>query len=316
MRILITGGSGSLGHALVPVLLKDPAVHRVLVYSRDEVKQDLMREEFPDPKLDCLLGDVRDVERCKQAFRGCTHVIHAAALKRITHSVYSPSEMRQTNVNGTANVIRAAWAAGVKRLVVVSSDKACHPTNLYGASKFMAEQEAIQSNSYTYPAGTEILAVRYGNVWGSRGSVGPVWKAAIAAGEPVKVTDWRMTRFLMTLDEAAVWVLRAMLYGRAGEIWVPKLTAMGLETLWEVVGEPAYLLTGWRPGGEKLHEMLLNDEEIARVEEDDTGYRVIPSHCTWRTPDWMPTPQLGVQYRSDRVSTVSPERLRDLWASI
>lgn len=312
MRVCITGGTGSLGQALVADFLEDPHIETVIALSRDEVKQGELAERFPSEKLRCFLGDVRDRDRLVTAFARCDAVIHAAALKRITQSVYSPSEIRKTNVDGTANVVAAAAQQRVRKVVVISSDKACQATNLYGASKFMAEQEAIQSNSYTYPHGTEVLAVRYGNVWGSRGSVVEVWNTA---PWPLPLTDPRMTRFVITLAQAVALVRLALTRGQGGEVWVPKLPCMRLRDLAGVMSDVLPVVVGLRPGGEKLHEQLLSEEETMRVVELRDGYIIIPSHCTWRTPDWVATPQSpGFVYRSDGGPFLTPSELRAFWA--
>lgn len=284
----ITGGTGSLGTALVERLLADQSVERVVVLSRDEVKQSALATAHPDPRLRCFLGDVRDVERCRQAFRGVDTVIHAAALKRVETSTYSPFELVQTNILGTVNVIQAAAAERVRRVVVVSSDKACQATNLYGGTKFVAEGCAVQANSYTYPRGTSVVAVRYGNVFGSRGSVVHVWRGQVQKEEPATITDFRMTRFWMTLPEAVDLVLTAADESvPAGRVIIPKLPSFRVEHLLHAVvpdGWPVHV-TGLRPGGEKLHESLLSEEEIWRTEDHGSVYEIRPSFQTWCAPE-------------------------------
>lgn len=302
MRIAITGATGSLGGALIERLKSDKLatgrhVEGVVALSRDEVKSGDFAERHADyAPLKCQLADVRDEARLEEVFRGCDVVVHAAALKRIGHSVYSPEEIVKTNVQGTINVVRAATEAGVGRVVVVSSDKACEATNLYGATKFVAECYAVQANSYTYPRGTRVSCVRYGNVLGSRGSVVGVWRDALREGRSLEVTDERMTRFVITLRQAAEFVLGAQARMHGGEVFVPHLPACRVVNLADAVvmdwyGCPATdartlvqrHLVGLRPGGEKLHESLLGREEWTRTRWDTGGqYGTIwPSHHSW-----------------------------------
>lgn len=317
MRIAITGATGSLGGALVQALVTDPNVDRIVALSRDEVKSGDLAERFSSSvALRCVLGDVRDRHRLEQVFRGCDTVIHAAALKRITQSVYSPGEIIKTNVVGTMNVIDAAAAAGVSRVLVVSSDKAVEAANLYGASKAMAEGYATQSNSYVYPQGTRVACVRYGNVLGSRGSVVGVWRAQLARGEPLTMTDLRMTRFVITLPQAAAFCLEALDDMDGGEIFVPRLPAARVEDIAYAVAavfhgvqptDPGFLcprvFSGLRPGGEKLHEALLSREEPSRTVWLDNGRMVPsreePSRAVWRDNGRMVILPAHHSWRSD-----------------
>lgn len=299
MRIAVTGATGSLGGALIEALRLRSDVERVVAVSRDEVKSGDLEARHADwDPLRCQLGDVRDECRMEELFRGCDLVVHAAALKRVGHSVYSPGEMLKTNVQGTINVIRAATEVGVGRVVVVSSDKACLASNLYGVTKAAAESYAVQANSYSVPRGTRVSVVRYGNVLGSRGSVVHVWRDALRRGAPVTVTDSRMTRFVITLPQAASFVLRALEVMDGGEVFVPWLPAArmvalanAVETDWH--GRLALwslrVETGLRPGGEKLHESLVSCEEYLRASWH-YGFRdaahatavIQPAHHSWR----------------------------------
>jgi UDP-N-acetylglucosamine 4,6-dehydratase/5-epimerase len=287
--ILITGVTGTLGRALARACLADPRWHRVIGFSRDEVKQSELSAEFGsyDP-FRLFLGDVRDGDRLAMAFRGVDIVVHAAALKRIDSGTYNPTEMVVTNVFGTMNVINAAIHAGVKRVVFVSSDKAVAAKNLYGKTKGAAEDLAVHANTYGFPSGTLVSAVRYGNVLGSRGSVIHIWRRQAAAGQPLTLTDGRMTRFVMTIEQAVGLVFFALERMFGGEVFVPILNAATMLSLAEAVapGHPVAEV-GLRPGGEKLAEALLNDEEPSRTRVVRGGdyLAIIPGHHGWTSRD-------------------------------
>lgn len=282
MKVAITGGTGTLGRVLIPRLLVDGA-ERVVSVSRDEVKADALTAEFPHPNLRVFLGDVRDQQRLEQVFAGCDTVVHAAALKRVT-SGYSPSEMIKTNIGGTINVIQAAKEAGCSRVLFVSSDKAVHATNLYGATKFTAECYAVQSNSYTFPAGLRVSCTRYGNVLGSRGSVTEIW-AALPQEVPIPITHPEMTRFMITQEQAVGFILQALSVMQGGEVFVPTLPAFSVVDLAQALypGRPVRFL-GLREGGEKVHESLVSDEEWGRLCWSDVGVEIRPSFNTWEAP--------------------------------
>ena len=263
--VRITGGTGSLGRALIRHYLTTP-VARIAILSRDEWKQAMLAKELTDDRIRWFLGDVRDPERLEMAFHGIDTVIHAAALKRIDRVAYDPSEVIKTNVIGTQNVIHAAIKAGVKKMLVVSSDKAVEPTNIYGASKMCAEWLAVMSNVYSYPRGTRVSVVRYGNVIGSRGSVAELWEEAVKAGLPIQITDERCTRFFITMPQAVQFIEDALVLMDGGEIFVPDLPSMRITDLADAVAPGhARFITDLRPGGEKLHEKLLNAEEATRT---------------------------------------------------
>ena len=302
--VLITGGTGSLGRALIQRLLTDQLADRVVSFSRDEVKAGDLSDLYPnDPRLRVFLGDVRDRDRLRTAFKGVEVVVHAAALKRIQQSVYSPGEIIQTNINGTVNVIDAAVYAGVQRVLFVGSDKATEATNLYGSSKFTAEVYAVQSNSYAYPQGTRVSALRYGNVLASRGSVVPIWQDCVRKGKPFQITDPAMTRFWITLPQAVDLVLTALERMQGGEVFIPILPSVRLIDIAEAIGGEnyAYRITGFRPGGEKLHEVLINQEELRRTVRARGVYIIRPSHQSWSSIGWPgePLPD-GFVYQSDR----------------
>lgn len=267
--------------------LSDSRWSAVVSYSRDEMKAADVVEEFRgDPPFKAFLGDVRDSTRLSMALKGVDVVVHAAALKRVDVGAYSPSELIATNILGTMNVVNAAIDAQVKRVVVISSDKACAPTNLYGATKMCAETYAVQANSYGYPQGTRICAVRYGNILGSRGSVIHIWRAQQKRGEPITVTDERMTRFVMTIEEACELIEFAIDHMQGGEVFIPALPSARMCDLARAVVGDGYPITftGLRPGGEKLAESLLNDEEPSRTRMCSLSpdyFAIAPTHHEW-----------------------------------
>jgi UDP-N-acetylglucosamine 4,6-dehydratase len=261
-----------------------------------------------------FLGDVRDTQRMQQAFTHCDEVVHAAALKRVQESVYSPSELIKTNIIGTMNVIAAATAAKVSRVLLISSDKAVEATNLYGKTKACAEDYAVQANSYSYPVGTRVSAVRYGNVLNSRGSVLGIWADQVAKGQPITITDYRMTRFIISLRQATELVQYALLHMEGGEIYVPLLPSAHVHELAEVM-YPNYpkRLTGIRPGGEKLHEDLLSREEVSRINALDGLFLVRPTFRSWATESYPGKNYTMAHYRSGDGPLERPE-LRALLA--
>lgn len=276
VNLLISGGTGSIGKALTSFYLKDPRLNKLIIFSRDEWKQAEMAEEFPDTRMRFFLGDVRDPDRLRRALYDVSHVIHAAALKRVDAVSYNPSEVVKTNVGGTINLIDAAIATDVSKVLVISSDKAVCPTNIYGGTKMLAEHYAVDANSYGKPQGTLVSCVRYGNVLGSRGSVVHVFKR-MAENGGIKLTDPRCTRFLITMPQACELIAQSFRAMKGGEIFVPKLPSISIFDLADVVdraGKAATPIevTGLRHGGEKLHEQLLNDEEVSRTVQIDGRY--------------------------------------------
>lgn len=308
--ILITGATGTFGRAFLRDCLVSGKWRRVIAFSRDEVKQAQLMEEFKAfQPLRMFLGDVRDSQRLQMAFSGVDVVVHAAALKRVDAGAYSPSEMIVTNILGTMNVVNAAIAAKVQRVVVISSDKSVQATNIYGSTKYCAENYAVQANAYADAGRTKIAAVRYGNVLGSRGSVVHVWRSQMAEDTPLTLTNPDMTRFVMTIEQAVQLVWFAVHGTVGGEIVVPLLPAARMITLARAVAGDSYPIrvTGLRPGGEKMAEALLNEEEPSRTYRCNNYLIVTPSHHEWTTgawwknqagEQWLPT---GLTYRSDTV---------------
>ena len=276
MNYLITGGTGSLGTALIAELSANVNNRRVVVYSRDEFKQAQLAAKFKSPAIRWFLGDVRDKDRLSHAMHGIDVVVHAAALKRVDSISYNPAEVIKTNVLGTMNVIEAAWQNGVRKVVVVSSDKAVEPMNMYGASKMMAEQYAIAANSYTFPSGTSVASVRYGNVLYSRGSVLEVWKGRDIVQVP------QCTRFWLTLSQACDFILTVVHKMVAGWIYVPKLKGASIATLAEAAGKKIKGEFALRHGGEKRNEKLLSTDELDRTYDVGFGWGVKPALSPWQ----------------------------------
>ena len=305
---LVTGGTGSFGQAYVRHLLA-LGCKRIVVLSRDELKQAKMSEALGQPeRVRFYLGDVRDEDRLRIAFQGVDVVVHAAALKRVDRVASDTEEIVKTNIAGTQNVLRAALRAGVGRVLFVSSDKGCRPTNVYGVSKAMAEFNTIGWNAYSVPRSLRCSVVRYGNVLGSRGSVIHLWRQAVREGRPIPLTDERMTRFWITLDWASKFVDQALEAMRGGEIFVPGLPATRMVDLAEALapGHPRTII-GLRAGGEKLHEELMTDEEMRRSRINHPWGYVIPPHLHSWAADWSDLPAQGMAfpYRSDCVPRIS-----------
>lgn len=310
--VVITGASGSFGHAFVRRVLALPAgPTRVCIFSRDEYKQGVMRAEFHDDhRLRWFLGDVRDLERLRSAFNGADIVIHAAAMKQVPACEYDAEECIKTNIAGSLNVVKAAVACTVARVVALSTDKACQPCTTYGASKLMMERIVVNWNAQA-PGATRLCATRYGNVQDSRLSVLPVWRQQIARGEPLTITDPEATRFHMTQPEAVELVLLAANQMQGGEVFIPKLPAYRLGDLADAVGPGrARVVTGLR-AGEKKHESLVSPDELAR--DFGNHYRVLPALHPWRNggPDagGVALPE-GFAFRSDGARLLTGEELR------
>lgn len=299
--VLISGGTGSLGKALVRHLLAEGKVRRIAIFSRDELKQLHMRNEFnDDPRLRWFLGDIRDIDRLKRAFHNVDFVFHAAALKQVDTGEYNPMEFIKTNVLGSQNVIDAAIETGVKRVVALSTDKASSPINLYGATKLTADKLFIAANNYSYTYGTTFSVVRYGNVMGSRGSVIPFFRQLADGGKPIPITDLRMTRFWISIEQAVLFVVDSLEMMTGGELYVPRIPSMKIVDLAKAVAPEARLEeVGMRPG-EKLHEEMISADDSRRTIILDDRFVVTPVIAEWGYyPPAGITMEEGRAYRSD-----------------
>ncbi len=262
--LLITGGTGSFGKKMTQIVLENYKPRKLIIFSRDELKQFEMAQRWSIKKYPCIryfLGDVRDKDRLIRAFQGVDYVIHAAALKQVPAAEYNPEEFIKTNILGAMNVINAALYNNVKKVIALSTDKACNPINLYGATKLCADKLFIAANAYRgYDTETIFSVVRYGNVVGSRGSVVPFFKERAKTGV-LPITDPRMTRFWITLDQGVYFVLKVLELARGGEIFVPKIPSMKIVDLAKAIApECSFKIVGIRPG-EKIHETLIGEDE-------------------------------------------------------
>jgi UDP-N-acetylglucosamine 4,6-dehydratase len=314
MSVLVTGGTGSFGNRFVELMLQKYHPRRLVIFSRDELKQSEMMARFTDPSLRFFVGDVRDKERLVRAMHGVDIVFHAAALKQIPACEYNPFEAIQTNVLGAKNVIDAAIDQGVKRVVAMSTDKAVNPVNLYGATKLCAEKLFIQGNAYGHARETTFSVVRYGNVIGSRGSVIPLFASQRASGT-VTVTDPGMTRFWIRLEQGVEFAIRCAELMRGGEIFVPKIPSMRIIDLVETVAPGCQVeVIGIRPG-EKLHEILISEDESRQALEFDDMFVLEPVFPSWTTVPWEggKRPASGFRYSSDaNQSWLSRAEMQDL----
>ncbi len=285
--ILVTGGTGSFGKKFIEIMLAEYQPAKLIVFSRDELKQHEMRVSgFDYPNLRYFIGDVRDQLRLKRAMHGVDLVVHAAALKQVPACEYNPMEAIKTNILGSSNVIEAALESGVKKVMALSTDKAVNPVNLYGTTKLAAEKLFIQSNAYAAGTATRFSCVRYGNVVGSRGSVVPIFLKQRQNGK-LTITDTRMTRFWLTLEQGVRFVIRCTEQMHGGEVFIPKIPSTRIVDLARVIAPEAELeVVGIRPG-EKLHEVLIHEDEARSAVELDDMYVVQPSSELWFGHDWQ-----------------------------
>jgi UDP-N-acetylglucosamine 4,6-dehydratase len=307
--VLVTGGTGSFGKAFVSDLLKNHDPRKVIVFSRDELKQFEMKNYFTqDSRLRFFIGDVRDKDRLMRAFANVDFIIHAAALKQVDTGEYNPREFILTNIIGSQNVVDAAIDSGVSKVIALSTDKASSPINLYGATKLTADKLFTSANVYSTNSSTIFSVVRYGNVMGSRGSIIPIFKDLAAKGKKIPITDKRMTRFWITLEQAVKFVQNAFGEMNGGELYVPRIPSMKIIDLVAAVAPGSETIEiGIRPG-EKLHEEMISPDDSRRTVKQKDKYVISPVH-----PDWAFTAPEGealadgFSYRSDT---------NDLWLSI
>ncbi len=309
LSVLVTGGTGSFGRKFVEVMLRDYHPRRMVVFSRDELKQHEMRSGgFDHASLRYFLGDVRDRERLRRALRGVDVVVHAAALKQVPACEYNPSEAVRTNVDGAQNVVDAAIDCGVHRVLALSTDKAVNPVNLYGATKLCAEKLVVQGNSYAGGGDTRFSCTRYGNVVGSRGSVIPVFLKQRKTGK-LRVTDERMTRFWLNLEQGVRFVIECIEQMHGGEVFVPRIPSMRIIDLAEAVAPGCPIeVVGIRPG-EKIHESMVSREEARCTVRVGDKWVIQPAYPWWCADNWCqgePVPE-DFEYRSDT---------NDMWLSV
>jgi UDP-N-acetylglucosamine 4,6-dehydratase (inverting) len=292
--ILITGGTGSFGKNFIEILLKSYNPKKIIVYSRDEFKQDVMRKDlaqkFPDKisKLRFFIGDVRDKERLYRAFNGVDYVIHAAAMKQVPACEYNPFEAIKTNIHGAQNIVDAALDCGVKKVIALSTDKAVNPINLYGGTKLVSDKLFISANSYRGDEGTVFSIVRYGNVSGSRGSVIPFFRELLNNGvKELPITDPRMTRFWMTLDDAADLVIKALEESKGGETYVFKNPSYKIIDVASAMNPGGKInIVGIREG-EKLHEVMITSDDSRNTYDYGNHYIIYPNYIWWSKDDYF-----------------------------
>lgn len=310
--ILVTGGTGSFGQAFIKRLLNSENPKRIIVFSRDEMKQWEMAKTFTDPRIKYFIGDVRDRERLRLAFRGVDCIVHAAATKIVPTAEYNPFECIKTNVIGAMNVTEMATLSGVKKVVALSTDKASSPINLYGASKLCSDKLFIASNSYS---DTKFSVVRYGNVMGSRGSVIPFF-LSLPPNEPTPITDNSMTRFMITMDQAVELVMHAFEDMQGGETYVRKIPSMHIMQIAKALRPNAKIkIIGVRPG-EKMHEQMIGEEDAPFTYEYPDYYKILPNLYNWhkspaRIKDGTP---VGAKFKYDSKGNwdwMEPEQLQD-----
>ena len=300
--VLVTGGTGSFGKKLIKILVEEYHPAKIIVFSRDELKQHEMRVSgYNHPSIRYFIGDVRDRERLSRAFYGVNIVVHAAALKQVPACEYNPMEAIKTNILGSSNVADAAIENGVEKVLALSTDKAVNPINLYGATKLAAEKLLIQSNAYAGGRNTRIACTRYGNVVGSRGSVVPLFILQRPSGR-LTITDERMTRFWISLEQGVRFVIRCIEQMQGGEVFVPKIPSMNMMDLARAVAPEARVdIIGIRPG-EKLHETLISEDEARTTVELPDMYVVQPASAMWFGHAWeeqgKPLPD-GFRYSSN-----------------
>lgn len=322
--ILITGGTGSFGKKFIERILKEYNPSRIVIYSRDEFKQDVMAKEFkmkyPEKfnKLRFFIGDVRDKDRLYRAFKDIDYVIHAAAMKQVPACEYNPFEAIKTNIHGAQNIVDASIDCGVKKVVALSTDKAVNPINLYGGTKLVSDKLFIAGNAYSGGNGTVFSVVRYGNVAGSRGSVIPFFKSLIEKGvKTLPITDYRMTRFWITLDEGVDLVFKALKESKGGETYISKIPSFKITDLAKAMLPDGDMKEVGIREGEKLHEVMVTKDDSRMTYEYDKHYIVYPHFDWWNSREFM-TPggklvEEGFEYNSGTNNEwLSVEQLQNL----
>ncbi len=299
--VLLTGGTGSFGKKFTEILLSEYKPKKLTILSRDELKQHEMRTRgFDQSNLRYFIGDVRDVDRLRRAFMDVDIVVHAAAMKQVPACEYNPIEAIATNIDGARNVIDAAIDLGVSKTLALSTDKATAPLNLYGATKLVAEKLFVQANAYRGGRDIRFSAVRYGNVVGSRGSVVPLFREQRESGT-ITITDERMTRFWITLEQGVRFVISCLEQMQGGEVFVPKLPSVNIMELARMMApECTHEIIGIRPG-EKVHECLISTDEARQTIMYEDRYVILPTHPWWGSSDYSdgePLPE-GFTYASD-----------------
>ena len=318
--VLVTGGTGSFGKAFIRRLLADFEPRRVVVFSRDELKQYELRQELgDDPRLRWFIGDVRDRARLEQAFNGVEVVVHAAAMKQVDTAEYNPFECIATNVLGAENVINAAIGCGVQRVIALSTDKASSPANLYGASKLCSDKLFVAGNHYVGGSSTRFSVVRYGNVVGSRGSVVPLFRQLASIGK-LPITDDRMTRFWITLPQAVQFVVDSFDRMQGGEIFVPRIPSTTIVDLATAIAPDAEQeIIGIRPG-EKLHEEMISANDAHRTRAHPDHYVILPVMKGWDEVDVADSGAVVAEdfaYQSDSNDWfLNVEEIRELLATV
>ena len=315
--ILITGGTGSFGNTFVPMTLARFNPRRLVIYSRDEMKQwDMALKFHGDPRVRFIIGDVRDKDRLARALDGIDYVVHAAATKIVPTAEYNPFECIKTNINGAMNLVDACIDRGIKRVVALSTDKASNPINLYGATKLASDKLFIAANAYAATHQTTFSVVRYGNVMGSRGSVIPFF-ASLAHTGVLPITDARMTRFMITLEQGVELVWHAFADMQGGEIYVKKIPSMTILDVANAVAPGArHEIIGIRPG-EKIHEQMIGSEDALHTYEYPSHYKILPAIHNWssdplRNSDGVRVPP-DFMYTSDQNTSWMPVEQLQAW---
>ena len=316
--ILVTGGTGSFGHHFVEYVLKHYEPKKIIIYSRDEFKQFMMQNQYKEYKkiLRFFIGDVRDEERLKMAMNGVDYVIHAAALKQVPACEYNPLEAIKTNINGATNVINASLQTGVKKVVALSTDKAVNPINLYGGTKLVSDKLFCAANAYGGAEGTRFAVVRYGNVAGSRGSVIPFFQNLIDQGvKELPITDFRMTRFWISLEQGVELVIKALEEAHGGETFISKIPSFKITDLAEAMLPGCEKKEVGIREGEKLHEIMVTREDSMHTYEYEKHFIIYPHYDWWRERDLIPGGKLVApefEYSSGtNTEWLSVEQLRE-----